>query len=97
MNCTAGLHWNMEENKCDEPSIAKCTVTNTFPDTFPICERRNGVTFYPHPEKCNWFLYCYHGHMTVQQCQYYYNWDVEEKRCLKRTIAKCLNGTDTGY
>lgn len=93
MNCSSALQWNIERKRCDTPEVAKCTVTTHFPDSFPVC-RRTDVSFYPHPEKCEWYLYCNHGHMTVQQCPYYHNWDFIEQKCLERTKAKCYDGND---
>lgn len=94
MNCSSTLHWNLKQNKCDAPETAKCTITTNFPDSYPVCER-TAVTFYPHPKKCEWFLYCYHGHMTIQQCPYFYNWDVVEQKCMERTVARCYSGNNS--
>lgn len=89
MNCPEDLHWNNATDKCEPPEIAKCTINiNTAISTFPVCPI-DSVKFFPHPERCERFLYCNKGHMTVQQCPYFYHWDYEKEKCLEQNIAKC--------
>lgn len=88
MNCPIDLHWDKKADKCEPPEIAKCKIQNNSTTSFPVCPN-DMVTFFPHPEKCEWFLYCNKGHMTVQQCPYFYHWDYEQEKCLEKNKAKC--------
>lgn len=88
MECSPNLHWNIKTQKCDTIEDAQCTVS-TMPSFFPVCPR-DMIGIYPHPLNCEWFLYCYHGHMTVQQCPFFYNWDRETQSCQLKTIANCV-------
>lgn len=89
MLCADGLHWNHRTRQCDLRERANCMIRRPVASSsFPLCPR-DTVGLYAHPFECDRFLYCYHGHMTVQQCPFYYNWDVELERCELRTVAKC--------
>lgn len=96
MACASNLHWNNKINKCDTPENAQCSITQ-MPINFPICPR-DKIELFAHPSNCEWFLYCYHGHMTVQQCPFYYHWDVQTKSCQLKNLAKCFsNGHKVEY
>ncbi len=95
MTCSANLHWNIKTQKCDTIEEAKCTVS-TMPSFFPVCPR-DAIGIYPHPLNCEWFLYCYLGHMTVQQCPFFYHWDRDTQSCQLKTVAKCVLYRDENY
>lgn len=96
MNCPAHLHWNEQIGKCDTPENAKCDIrpNNANATDYPTCPD-DALKFFPHPDNCNWFLYCNKGHMTVQQCPYAHLWDYKVEKCLDRNIAKCAFGNET--
>lgn len=88
MHCADGLHWNHRTHQCDLRERAACTI-RTVASSFPVCPRDIAVGLYAHPHRCDQFLFCKHGHMSLQQCPFYYHFDVDLKRCALRTVAKC--------
>ncbi|CRL03885.1 CLUMA_CG017009, isoform A [Clunio marinus] len=89
LQCAPGLHWNIEQNSCDDPSRAGCDA-GPPPDQLPNCPP--GVTRQlPHPTNCNWFIHCNNGNRSIQQCQHLHHFDVDLERCLFKTIARCAS------
>ncbi|KAJ6647235.1 Peritrophin-1 [Pseudolycoriella hygida] len=84
--CIKEMHWNPAINKCDYPDNAKCEIKPSL----PICPRK-GQVFYPHPEMCDYFIYCQDGYLTVQQCPFYYHWDTVTQSCRWRNLARCAS------
>lgn len=91
MSCSTGLHWNHRTQKCDLQERAECFL-EPMPSSFPVCPR-DSVGLYPHPFRCEQFLYCFHGHMTVQQCKFFYHWDIDTQACQLQTLAHCGSQT----
>ncbi|XP_061399102.1 protein obstructor-E-like [Musca vetustissima] len=89
MHCMDHLHFNVATGKCDFPENAKCKVT---PTEFNKCLPHMSE-FFPHPTKCNYFYYCIKGYQTLQQCPFYYGWDVEKRTCIRMSQAKCYNSS----
>ncbi|KAH8307133.1 hypothetical protein KR044_005625, partial [Drosophila immigrans] len=46
--------------------------------------------FFPHPDKCSYFYYCIKGFLTLQQCPFFYGWDIERRSCVHLNAAKCF-------
>jgi len=49
--------------------------------------------FFPHPDNCNYFYYCIKGFLTLQQCPFYYGWDIERRSCVQIGVAKCYGNS----
>ncbi|XP_059216740.1 protein obstructor-E [Stomoxys calcitrans] len=91
MHCMDHLHFNTATGKCDFPENAKCKLANQAPSEFNKCLPHMSE-FFPHPNKCNYFYYCIKGYQTLQQCPFYYGWDIERRTCVHMSQAKCYNG-----
>ncbi|XP_039966142.1 uncharacterized protein LOC120778426 [Bactrocera tryoni] len=89
MRCTDNLHFNIHTAKCDFPENVQCMMDR--PNANKCLPQ---VTdFFPHPQKCNYFYYCIKGFLTVQQCPFYYGWDIERRACVLLDQAKCFEGS----
>ncbi|XP_058838642.1 probable chitinase 10 [Topomyia yanbarensis] len=76
MECSAGLYWNKNTNKCDDPSNVDCVKTDEYG-----CPRE-GVHFLPHPDSCKKYIYCRDGFSRVQSCAFLHKFDPVEKTCV---------------
>ncbi|XP_075161036.1 uncharacterized protein LOC142233855 [Haematobia irritans] len=90
MHCMDHLHFNAATGKCDFPENAKCRLANQAPSEFNKC-LPHMTEFFPHPNKCNYFYYCIKGYQTLQQCPFYYGWDIEKRTCIHMSQAKCYS------
>ncbi|XP_073837994.1 peritrophin-1-like [Musca autumnalis] len=90
MHCMDHLHFNVATGKCDFPENAKCKLAVQSPTEFNKCLPHMSE-FFPHPTKCNYFYYCIKGYQTLQQCPFYYGWDIEKRTCIRMSQAKCYN------
>lgn len=101
-SCSAELHWNAVTAKCDLPERAQCTLfeQNVTP-VAPPADSSNisndlincpsyGQHLYPHMRRCEFFIYCVKGYATLQQCPFYYYFDVVTKSCQKARSAVCV-------
>lgn len=95
--CSANLHWNAQTRKCDFPATAGCKIGNNNPGQFLGNNPGNlincpifGEHVFPHMQRCNFFVYCVKGHAILQQCPFYYEFDVDTKTCRQRKIARCV-------
>lgn len=43
----------------------------------------------PHPNACQNFIFCLNGAETIQRCEPFYHWDVNEGKCKLKTMATC--------
>ncbi|XP_062137356.1 probable chitinase 10 isoform X2 [Drosophila sulfurigaster albostrigata] len=96
--CSAELHWNAVTAKCDLPERAQCTL-ETPPNTPPADSTNisnelihcppHGQHLYPHMRRCEFFIYCVKGYATLQQCPFYYYFDVFTKSCQWSRTAIC--------
>ncbi|CAD7005125.1 unnamed protein product [Ceratitis capitata] len=89
MRCTDNLHFNIQTAKCDFPENVHCMIDR--PNANKCLP--HVTDFFPHPEKCNYFYYCIKGFLTVQQCPFYYGWDIERRSCVFLGQAKCVEGS----
>lgn len=105
MQCTNELHFNAKTGQCDLPENAHCAVSLEqlwLPpgdrliesllqlDQFASHKCLPHMTdFFPHPDKCSYFYYCIKGFLTLQQCPFYYGWDIERRSCVHLNVAKC--------
>ncbi|XP_034481431.1 uncharacterized protein LOC117787096 [Drosophila innubila] len=103
MHCTNQLHFNAQTGQCDYPENAQCVLERpTAHKCLP-----HMTDFFPHPDKCSYFYYCIKGYLTLQQCPFFYGWDIERRSCVHLNAAKCFgtsrraliycNGTDSEY
>ncbi|KAI8121389.1 hypothetical protein FF38_05993 [Lucilia cuprina] len=92
MHCTDHLHFNTLTGKCDFPENSNCKINNQPPSATNKC-LPHVTDFFPHPQKCNYFFYCIKGYQTLQQCPFYYGWDIERRTCVHMTHAKCYGNT----
>lgn len=74
MQCANNLYFNPSKGKCDFKENVQCSVTK------PTCDK-NSNQFFPHETSCNFFYFCSGEHLSLQQCPYFYYWDVEENEC----------------
>ncbi|XP_017156799.1 probable chitinase 10 [Drosophila miranda] len=49
-----------------------------------------GQHLYPHMQRCEFFIYCVKGHPTLQQCPFYYFFDIASKSCQWSRTALCV-------
>ncbi|XP_067643682.1 probable chitinase 10 [Eurosta solidaginis] len=89
MRCTDNLHFNIQNGKCDFPEHAQCLIDR--PNANKCLP--HVTDFFPHPANCNYFYYCIRGFLTVQQCPFYYGWDIERRSCVQMGQAKCFGGS----
>uniref|UniRef100_A0A0A1XAV7 Peritrophin-44 n=1 Tax=Zeugodacus cucurbitae TaxID=28588 RepID=A0A0A1XAV7_ZEUCU len=89
MRCTDNLHFNIHTAKCDFPEKVQCMIDR--PNANKCLP--HVTDFFPHPQKCNYFYYCIKGFLTVQQCPFYYGWDIERRSCVLLDQAKCFVGS----
>ncbi|KAM7355799.1 uncharacterized protein ACRADG_001749 [Cochliomyia hominivorax] len=92
MHCTDHLHFNTLTGKCDFPENSNCKISNQPPSATNKC-LPHVTDFFPHPQKCNYFFYCIKGYQTLQQCPFYYGWDIERRTCVHMAHAKCYQNT----
>jgi len=97
--CSMQLHWNAVTAKCDLPERAQCTLDT--PQNSPPTDSSNisnelihcppyGQHLYPHMRRCEFFIYCVKGYATLQQCPFYYFFDVVTKSCQWSRTAVCV-------
>lgn len=84
--CLPELQWNDSTKKCDLPEIVKCELESLGYSSCPS----QGQDVYAHPTKCDQFIYCLHGFEILQQCPFYYHFDIVHKKCLLKTQARCI-------
>lgn len=101
-SCSAELHWNAVTAKCDLPERAQCTLFDQNESAIkPPFDSTNisndlihcpsyGQHLYPHMRRCEFFIYCVKGYATLQQCPFYYYFDVVTKSCQKARSAVCV-------
>ncbi|XP_051859517.1 uncharacterized protein LOC117571223 [Drosophila albomicans] len=86
MHCTNDLHFNAQSGQCDHPENAHCALAEpTAHKCLP-----HMTDFFPHPDKCSYFYYCIKGFLTLQQCPFFYGWDIERRSCVHLNVAKCF-------
>ncbi|XP_030375555.1 uncharacterized protein LOC115624850 [Scaptodrosophila lebanonensis] len=88
MHCSGMLHFNKLTGKCDRAENVGCLVSAT--NTREQC-RDHTIDVYPHLNNCNYFYYCYHGFLLLQQCPFSYGWDYEKRSCVVLGRAKCYD------
>lgn len=87
--CRPGQHWNIEQEFCDDPENAGCEQNGPPADQLPDCP--SGFTGQlPHPHNCNWFIHCNNGNRSIQQCQHLHHFDIDLRRCVFQTAARCI-------
>ncbi|KAH8371698.1 hypothetical protein KR093_008560, partial [Drosophila rubida] len=72
-------------------------ILNIAPVVKPSCPHSDDPSqclphmtdFFPHPDKCSYFYYCIKGFLTLQQCPFFYGWDIERRSCVHLNAAKC--------
>lgn len=82
MKCAENLHFNPAKEKCDFKEKVKCSLGR------PQCERTMNK-FFAHESSCNMFYYCRFGHLTVQRCPFFYNWNDEKHECQLNYGEQC--------
>lgn len=82
MQCADNLQFNAKKGKCDFKENVKCTAGR------PRCTQAMNK-FFAHESSCNMFYYCRFGHLTIQRCPYFYNWNDEQKECQLNYGDKC--------
>ncbi|KAL5290926.1 hypothetical protein ACFFRR_010364 [Megaselia abdita] len=82
MQCADDLYFNPAKGKCDFKGNVKCTVGR------PYCDRTMHK-FFPHEKSCNMFYYCRFGHLTIQRCPYFFNWNDEKHECQLNYGEQC--------
>lgn len=82
MKCAENLHFNPAKEKCDFKENIKCNIGR------PQCDRTMNK-FFAHESSCNMFYYCRFGHLTVQRCPFFYNWNDEKNECQLNYGEKC--------
>nr|XP_016931975.2 probable chitinase 10 [Drosophila suzukii] len=103
--CSSQLHWNAMTGKCDVPQRAQCTLggqeeppangnSNTqsggsISSDLIHCPAY-GQHLYPHMRRCEFFIYCVKGHASLQQCPFYYFFDIATKSCQWSRTALCV-------
>ncbi|KAL5290932.1 hypothetical protein ACFFRR_010370 [Megaselia abdita] len=82
MHCANNLYFNPSKGKCDFKENVQCSAGK------PTCIS-NENEFYPHETSCNFFYFCIGGHLSLQQCPYFYYWSVEERECRLKLGHTC--------
>ncbi|XP_033150647.1 uncharacterized protein LOC108598240 [Drosophila busckii] len=88
MHCPDQLHFNAHTGQCDYPEKAHCPLNQLGAHK---CLPQM-TDFFPHPDKCSYFYYCIKGFLTLQQCPFYYGWDIEKRSCVQLSLAQCYGG-----
>ncbi|XP_016970557.2 probable chitinase 10 [Drosophila rhopaloa] len=104
--CSSQLHWNAVTGKCDVPDRAQCTLggrdddlpsggSSSFQPGGSISSDLihcppYGQHLYPHMQRCEFFIYCVKGHASLQQCPFYYFFDIATKSCQWSRTALCV-------
>ncbi|XP_017053092.1 probable chitinase 10 [Drosophila ficusphila] len=98
--CSSQLHWNAVTAKCDVPEKAQCSLVgqedspsngnSNFPSSDLIHCPAYGQHLYPHMQRCEFFIYCVKGHASLQQCPFYYYFDIATKSCQWSRTALCV-------
>ncbi|XP_068154964.1 probable chitinase 10 [Drosophila tropicalis] len=89
MHCTDQLHFNSFTGQCDYPEKAHCLLER--PSAHKCLPTM--TDFFPHPDNCNYFYYCIKGFLTLQQCPFYYGWDVQRRSCVQINVAECYGNS----
>jgi len=103
--CSSQLHWNAMTGKCDVPERAQCTLggqeespangnsnsqsSGSISSDLIHCPAY-GQHLYPHMRRCEFFIYCVKGHASLQQCPFYYFFDIATKSCQWSRTALCV-------
>ncbi|XP_065094775.1 peritrophin-1-like [Ochlerotatus camptorhynchus] len=91
LSCARGQHWNQQKRYCDDPAAVDCLV-DVPPVEFEKCPTK-GHAFFPHPEICEFFLFCDSGELSVQMCPFYYQWDSSHETCVLKHISDCTKSS----
>ncbi|XP_016959235.3 probable chitinase 10 [Drosophila biarmipes] len=89
MHCTNQLYFNSISGQCDYPENVQCALED--PRSHKCLPHM--TEFFPHPDNCNYFYYCIKGFLTLQQCPFYYGWDIERRSCVQISVAKCYGNS----
>ncbi|BFF96442.1 probable chitinase 10 [Drosophila madeirensis] len=89
MNCNNNLYFNALTGQCDHADNVQCALED--PRVHKCLSHM--TEFFPHPDKCNYFYYCIKGFLTIQQCPFYYGWDIERRSCVQINVAKCFGNS----
>ncbi|KAH8259169.1 hypothetical protein KR026_000270, partial [Drosophila bipectinata] len=89
MHCTNQLYFNSISGQCDLRENVQCALDD--PRDHKCLPHM--TEFFPHPDKCNYFYYCIKGFLTLQQCPFYYGWDIERRSCVQINVAKCYGNS----
>ncbi|XP_033237375.1 uncharacterized protein [Drosophila pseudoobscura] len=89
MHCTNQLYFNALTGQCDHAENVQCALED--PRAHKCLPHM--TEFFPHPDKCNYFYYCIKGFLTIQQCPFYYGWDIERRSCVQINVAKCYGNS----
>lgn len=84
--CLPELHWNDATKKCDFPEVVKCDLNTEVESLCPP----HGQSVYPHPTRCDHFVYCINGFKILQQCLLFQHFDIISNTCIWKTHAKCI-------
>lgn len=84
--CSMGMHWSNEQKKCVPKEVSECGAISHGSEGG--CPQR-GIKFMPHPNACQNFIFCLNGAETIQRCEPFYHWDVNEGKCKLKTMATC--------
>lgn len=82
MHCANNLHFNPAKGKCDFKENVQCSAER------PICNKKVDE-FFPHETLCNFFYFCSGGYLSLQQCPYFYYWNVDEQECRLKLDHTC--------
>ncbi|XP_067644550.1 probable chitinase 10 [Eurosta solidaginis] len=56
-----------------------------------------GHHIFPHMSRCEHFIYCVKGYAILQQCPFYYRFDIVSKSCKWRTAAICVQDLNINF
>ncbi|KAG5669038.1 hypothetical protein PVAND_016940 [Polypedilum vanderplanki] len=97
MECPENLHWSVEYDRCEYPSIAGCdinflpplptwtppisTTTEGFENQCPEIDDPDDLVFLPSNESCEIYYLCFNGDKIQRKCNEGLHWNVELNWC----------------
>ena len=85
-DCAPGLRYNVDEQKCMAPELAKCYHDQ---DDCPLLNDPTNLVYYQDDSECGKYYLCYDHKLFEYNCAEGLHWDTENQRCAYPEDAEC--------
>lgn len=90
-NCDGGQLFDIQTGLCGPAETVNCHVGGPeIPDQILECPV-GFIGRLPHPDNCSRYFLCLNGRRSVGECLPLMHFDMERRRCVPRSSARCMN------